>query len=444
MASLIRDPDGSFRIEVVIPSGSRKRVRLGKVPVKTAESWHRRVEALVSDLTTGEAHGRDLAAWLADLPDKLHKRLVRAGLAESRVTRDQAAVTLEKLCEAFRARASTKPSTQKGYRQTIDSLTRFMGATRPIASITQEDADAWRQWIATDTRGETSRKKKRTTADNRLAPASVGKRVAVAKRIFNKAVEWGWIEKNPMGKLRVGAQSNPARAFYVDMATTEALIDAAPGIQWRTLIGLTRLAGLRCPSEVGLLRWGDVDAENGRLMVRSPKTEHHDGHSTRFVPISPRLRSLLADAFTVAKEREELVVPMAASAAKNLRTTFTKIITRAGRKPWPRRFQNLRASIECDWVEEFPAHVVAAWLGHSVRIQTKHYVQVRDSHFRAVIEGGAKSGAVNADHGGSGLVSVSAPIDESLGNCVNPAVVYGGIVAEAGIEPARGLLPTGF
>jgi len=84
MASLIRDPNGSFRIEVVVPDGSRKRVRLGKVPVKSAESWHRRIEALVSDLAAGEPHGRDLAAWLAELPTKLHERLVRAGLADGR------------------------------------------------------------------------------------------------------------------------------------------------------------------------------------------------------------------------------------------------------------------------------------------------------------------------------------------------------------------------
>jgi len=68
MASLVKDPNGSFRIEVVVPDGSRKRVRLGKVPVKTAESWHRRVEALVSDLAAGEPHGRDLAAWLTESP----------------------------------------------------------------------------------------------------------------------------------------------------------------------------------------------------------------------------------------------------------------------------------------------------------------------------------------------------------------------------------------
>lgn len=65
----------------------------------------------------------------------------------------------------------------------------------------------------------------------------------------------------------------------------------------------------------------------------------------------------------------------------NLRTTFRKIIARAGVKPWPRAFHNMRASCATDWVERFPAHVVAGWLGHFSLIAATHYVQTRDAHF---------------------------------------------------------------
>ena len=33
----------------------------------------------------------------------------------------------------------------------------------------------------------------------------------------------------------------------------------------------------------------------------------------------------------------------------------------------------------------FPAHVVAAWLGHTVRVADAHYNQVTDEHFRRAI-----------------------------------------------------------
>jgi hypothetical protein len=265
MASLIKDPNGSFRIEVVIPDGSRKRVRLGKVPVKTAESWHRRIEALVSDLAAGEAHGRELSAWLADLPPKLHDRLVRAGLAEPRAeSKARAVVTLAELCEAFKGRASVKASTHAAYQQTLDSLTAALGLNRDIATITPADADDWRKAIATAREGEGKHKKARVAEDGRLSSATVAKRVAVAKQVFGKAVSWGMLEKNPFAGLRAGSQVNPARSRYIDVPTIERVIAAAPGPQWRALIGLCRYAGLRCPSEIGLLTWADVDWSGGR------------------------------------------------------------------------------------------------------------------------------------------------------------------------------------
>jgi hypothetical protein len=44
----------------------------------------------------------------------------------------------------------------------------------------------------------------------------------------------------------------------------------------------------------------------------------------------------------------------------NLRTTFEKIIVRAGLTPWPRLFHNLRSSRHTELQEQFPTHVVCA------------------------------------------------------------------------------------
>ncbi len=398
-----RDSNGTSRIQFVGPDGERRAVRLGKVPAKVAEAVLRRVEALAAHAIAGTAHDADLSAWLASVPTVLYRRLVRAGLAAPR-PEDEAAevVTVDALCTAFKERAAVKPGTAAAYDQTLDSLRAFYGLTKPITEIGAADADAWRKAIATATEGEGKRRKARTTADNRLAPATVAKRVHVAKQVFGKAVAWGWLEKNPFAALRAGSQANPARAAYIAPETLEAVLEACPGVQWRLVFALSRLAGLRCPSEVGGLTWGDVDVEHGRLTVRSPKTEHHGGgHAVRLVPIVPRLREILADAWDAADDGERFVVPMAARPGANLRTTAEKVIERAGVATWPRLFQNLRASCETDWVQKYPAHVCAKWLGHSPTIAAQHYLQVRDAHFRDAIEGtgegsdpsGAKSGA---------------------------------------------------
>jgi hypothetical protein len=66
----------------------------------------------------------------------------------------------------------------------------------------------------------------------------------------------------------------------------------------------------------------------------------------------------------------------------NLRRRFKKIVGRAGLQPWPKLFQNMRASRATELVKDFPEHVVTAWMGHSKRIAQKHYLQVTEDDYK--------------------------------------------------------------
>ncbi len=77
----------------------------------------------------------------------------------------------------------------------------------------------------------------------------------------------------------------------------------------------------------------------------------------------------------------------------NLRTTFEKIVKRAGLTPWPRLFHNLRSSWQTELAERFPSHVVCDWLGNSEDIARKHYYQITDAHFAEATAGPKESGA---------------------------------------------------
>ena len=66
---------------------------------------------------------------------------------------------------------------------------------------------------------------------------------------------------------------------------------------------------------------------------------------------------------------------------QNLRSTFLKIIKRAGLKAWPKLFQNLRSTRETELAETFPLQAVTAWIGNSQLVAAKHYLQLRDEHF---------------------------------------------------------------
>ena len=154
------------------------------------------------------------------------------------------------------------------------------------------------------------------------------------------------------------------------------------------LLALARYGGLRTPSEPFALRWADVNWARDRFRVIAPKTKHQDG-GERWVPLFPELRSYLAEAFDLAGAGTEKVITRYQDPKQNLRTQFERIIARAGLKPWPRLFQNLRASRETELAEEFPIHVVAEWLGNSPKTALAHYTQVTEHHF----ERAAKSAA---------------------------------------------------
>ena len=395
MASLIRDKargaaaGHTYRIQFCDGHGQRQAIYLGRSSLRVAEEWRSRVEQLVACKIGGVALSADLAAWLRDLPEVAHGKLAHVGLVGERVAAE--VVTLAKLIEAFVSRTSAGPVTVKAYKQTTDSMLAFYGKDKAVVSITTEDADSWRNWIAKDKKGTV---KKRTTADNRLAPSTVAKRVLVAKQIFRKAVRWGWIVKSPFEDVRSGSQVNVSRSHYVSPEVANEVMEACPGVEWRVVVALCRWGGLRCPSEVGAVTWGDVNWAEGRLTVRSKKTEHHGAdHAVRVVPIQPALRAVLDEAWEQAADRSELIAPKAAGRAVNLRTTLVKIITRAGHKPWPRLLQNLRASCATDWVEKYPAHEVAKWLGHSPAVAAQHYLQARDHHFKDAVGAGESCNA---------------------------------------------------
>jgi hypothetical protein len=100
------------------------------------------------------------------------------------------------------------------------------------------------------------------------------------------------------------------------------------------------------------------------------------------IPLFPELRPYLEDAF----DPEAIYVAGDLRQNTNVATTMAKIIKRAGIKPWPKLFQNLRSTRETELNEEYPMHVVCYWIGNSQKVAAKHYLQVTDAHFERETE----------------------------------------------------------
>ncbi|MEN9665368.1 MAG: hypothetical protein RLZZ326_1731 [Planctomycetota bacterium] len=371
------------------PGGKRPTIYLGGIPEQAAREIFSKVEMLIACRRTGVPAPVDVILWLDRSSDAFHAKLAAAGLVDARLQATQEQPwTVGQLLDEYLATSAAKPATRAAYRQGLESLRAFLGADRPVKGITANDADRWRKYISISSNA------RKIGGEKPIAAATVAKRVNVARAVFRAAVRWQLLPTSPFDHLKVGSQENWSRSHYITLEATRAILEACPSAEWRMIVGLARYAGLRCPSELAGLTWNDRHVDIGRLIVRSPKTARHAGHEVRPVPICPELAAILSDGFDLAEDRALAMLPRVKSGKVNLRTGLERIIERAGLTPWPRLFQNLRASCATDWAQVATAHEVARYLGHSVLVAAKHYIQ--DRNFDAIVRGPEVSAPVSA------------------------------------------------
>lgn len=376
MASLNSDKTGNRRIQFRAPNGRRATLYLGKLPRRQCETVKSYVERLLIAAASGDNIDTDTAAWLTKITDELHGKLAAVGLVTQRVE-----TTISELLNDFvTANSHAKPATLVVWGQVANCLKQYLGKDCPLKSVGRNEAEGFRQWLVSQ-----------GPAKKGLAATTVTKRLQFARQFFAYAVRREWIDRNPFEGVSHKGGNPRDRQYYVTEEKMQRLIGAAPNWVWRTIIALARYGGLRTPSEVLSLQLADMDWEHGAMTVTAPKTEGH-GQGRRIVPMFDRLRPFLNEAWEMAREGQTNVIPenLYLPAAKgprgwngcNLRTTFEKIVRRAGLEPWPRPFHALRASCESDLAREYPITTVCRWIGNTVAIAARHYVQVTDEDFR--------------------------------------------------------------
>jgi integrase len=421
MASIVNDPNGRKRLLFIDPGGQRRTVRLGKLNARQCETIKTRVEIVVGDLIAGRAHTDDVTRWLHELDGVLRKRFERAGL----VAADGAVnATLRVLGDKFFATANVKPGTATTYGQARDSLYDYFGEDRPVRKVTNLEADEWRQSMKREG----------------LAEATISKRVKVARQMWKRAIRWKMTAENPFADVKAGSQKNKSRAFFVTRETAYKILDACPDAEWRLIFALSRFGGLRCPSEHLGIKWQHVDWENGRLLVHSPKTEHNEGGDTRTLPLFPELRPYLLDVFEQAEPGTEYAITRYRKRNSNLRTQLNRIIRRAGLDAWPRLFHNLRSTRQTELCEDFPTHVVCAWLGNTEDVALDHYLQVTDAHFERAIADDGKAAHKAAQQPAENGEDPSQPAPDKN---ENPPVFPGDSVPCESSQDVR-MTPAGF
>lgn len=369
MASISKDAKGNKRVIFVDTDGKRRAIHIGKMPQAGALEIKTKVEHLVAAKTSRCPWNAPTAQWVADIDRWLADKLATVGLIPRRESAEskRAGTHLGDFVKAYIAgrEADSKPNTLANLRQAERFLIQHFGTNKAIGDVTPGDADDYRRWLAGKVGDNTARR-----------------HLGRAKQFFRAALRKRLIAENPFGDMKgLSVQANKTREFFVSREAATKVLEACIDDEWRALFALARFGGLRTPSESLALTWNDIDWERSRIRVSSPKTEHHEGHGERFIPLFEELRPHLEALWDAAEPGSVYVVTRYRGAGKNLRTQLERIIRSAGLTPWPKLWQNLRASRATELAADFPAHVAAAWLGHSTAVAAKHYWQVTDEDF---------------------------------------------------------------
>lgn len=375
MASVNKDAKG-WRVLFVDTNGTRKTIRLAGIPKMNkvrAEEIGRYVDDLNGAKCSKGPIERQTAKWLAEIGQPLHNKLAAVGLVEPRVS-----FSLGEFIADYIERADVSPGTKMNFRTVERNLVAFFGADKLMRSITAADARAFRQWL----------QEHEEQAENTMR-----RRCGRARQFFASAMKAKLIDENPFEGMSVTVNGSTDKERFVTEAESQKILKACPDLQWRLIFSLCRYGGLRCPSEVLALTWENILWDSSRIIVTSPKTKRYQGHEQRVLPMFPQLASVLNEAYEAAFDRLEdssavvsgPVVTRYRDASQNLRTTFEKIVIRAGLVPWQKPFQNLRSTRETELMEVYPSHVVVSWIGHSEKVARKHYLQTTDAHFEKAV-----------------------------------------------------------
>jgi integrase len=332
MASVSKDSKG-YRIRFVMPDGTNKTIRFSGFKKSTVQEIAGHIKELVSAKAASSAIDRRTANWLGIVGQNVHDKLSNAGLIEARVSSNLG----DFITGYIEQRSDVEPGTVTNYHQVRLNLVAFFGYDKPLRDITEKDAAAFRMWL----------EKEEGQSENTLR-----RRCGRARQFFTAAIKAKLIDENPFDGMPVSVGGSKGKARFITEEESQKILKACPDLQWRLIFSLCRYGGFRCPSEVLALTWENVLWDSQRIVVTAPKTKRYKGHETRVIPMFPELAGVLNEAYEMAFDRREdpaatvsgPVVTRYRSASQNLRTTFEKIVKRAGLVPWPKPFQNLRAT----------------------------------------------------------------------------------------------------
>lgn len=212
----------------------------------------------------------------------------------------------------------------------------------------------------------------------KVSKATVNREVALLKTIFNKAVEWGKIEENPITRVKK-FKENPRDMRILKDEEAIKLIDAAnPCLKLVLIIALN--TGMR-RTEILSLRWENLSFRKGLIFVKDSKS------GDREVPMN----AMVYEALKELPQVNDYIFynPKTKTRIKDVKNSFKAVCEDAGIKGL--RFHDLRHTAATKMIQSGVDLVtVSRILGHSSIQMTMRYVHSTTEIMREAVEKLAK------------------------------------------------------
>ncbi len=254
MATLSRK-DGGWLIQFFDKNKRRRPISLGKkYSEKTAHQLKEVVEKVIFSRDNGVIPDKKTLAWIQEAAPEIRDKLAAVGLIDKPESH-----TAEELWEKFlRTKTDIKDSTMETYERSQDRFFAYFKGGEQIADLTMTRMQQWKEFLKT----EIPQARSKVLG---FEESTVAGTLTKAKAVFNWAVRSGWLAKRPLEGVGRGSFVNRDKDYFVTMDEYARLLDACPCADWRAILALARIGGLRCPSEVLRLKWSDVNWEMDRF-----------------------------------------------------------------------------------------------------------------------------------------------------------------------------------
>ena len=220
-------------------------------------------------------------------------------------------------------------------------------------------------------------KLKKSEEDKGLKPASINRKLACLKSIFNKAIAWGkFTGPNPVKQVKLFKENNQRLRFLEKEEIVKLLANCNPHLRGIVVVALN--TGMRRGEILGL-KWRDVDIKRSILYLHNTKNG-----DKREVPINEHVKTVFIET-RKNPQSDYIFCKKDGTPFGDIKTGFFTALKKSGIKDF--HFHDLRHTAASHLVMSgVDLNTVREILGHKSLQMTLRYSHLSPSHKKQAVD----------------------------------------------------------